>query len=51
MTSVRPEDFVVDDEQPFDHDLLDRKDRVEGLCSLVASLSTPAVLVVNGPFG
>ena len=51
MTSVRPEDFVVDDKQPFDHDLLDRKDRVEGLCSLVESLSTPAVLAVNGPFG
>lgn len=55
MTSVRPADFVVDDEQPFDHDLLDRKGRVEGLCNLIGSLSGSlsgtAVLAVNGPFG
>ncbi len=51
MTSVRPAEFVVDDSDPFERDLLDRKGRVEGLCSLIQDLSAPAVLAVNGSFG
>ena len=51
MTIVRPKEFVVDDGDPFERDLLDRKGRVEGLCGLIRDLSAAAVLAVNGPFG
>ena len=52
MTIVRPKEFVVvDDGDPFERDLLDRKGRVEVLCGLIQDLSAAAVLAVNGPFG
>ena len=51
MTSVRPAEFVVDADEPFKHDRLDRKGRVEALCRIVVELQSPAVLAVNGPFG
>ena len=51
MTSVRPAEFVVDADDPFKHDRLARRGRVEALCRLIVELQSPAVLAVNGPFG
>lgn len=51
MVSVRPVEFVVDTNAPFEHDRLARQARVEGFCRLIMELRSPAVLAVNGPFG
>lgn len=51
MTSIRPDEFVVKDDDPFGNDLLDRKNRVKSFCDLIRDLSAAAVLAVNGPFG
>lgn len=51
MTSVRPAEFEVDTDDPFKHDRLARRGRVEALCRLIVELQSPAVLAVNGPFG
>jgi len=51
VTSIRPAEFVVDDDDPFERDLLDRKGRVESLCGLIQDLGAAAVLAVAGSFG
>jgi len=51
MTSVRPKEFIVNDDEPFKHDRLARQNRVEALCRLIKELQEPAMLAVNGPFG
>ena len=51
MVRVRPEQFVVDEAQPFEGDRLDRRRRVEALCRLIARTESAAVVAVNGSFG
>lgn len=51
MVRVRPEQFVVDDDQPFEGDRLDRQRRVEALCRLITRTESAAVVAVNGSFG
>ena len=51
MVRVRPEQFVVDEAQPFEGDRLDRRRRVEALCRLITRTESAAVVAVNGSFG
>lgn len=49
--SFRPPDFIIDPEDPFKHDRLDRRARVESLCQRVLDDPGPLVVAVNGGFG
>ncbi|MCY3954209.1 MAG: P-loop NTPase fold protein [bacterium] len=51
MVRVRPDQFDVDPDEPFERDRLDRRGRVEALCGLIERIESPAVIAVDGPFG
>lgn len=51
MVRVRPDQFDVDPNEPFERDRLDRQGRVEALCGLIERIESSAVIAVNGPFG
>ena len=51
MTSVRPIEFIVDPDAPFENDMLDRQRGVEALCRLIVRIESAAVVAVNGRFG
>ena len=51
MVRVRSSDFVVEVSEPFEHDRLDRRRRVEALCRLIVRVDSAAVVAVNGQFG
>ena len=48
---IQPHDILVPEEDPFRHDLLDRKESVEVLTHLVRSLEGPCVLAVDAAWG
>lgn len=48
---IQPFDIVVPEEDPFRHDLLDRKESVEVLTHLVRSFEGPCVLAVDAAWG
>lgn len=48
---LRPPEFVVDPDEPFKHDLLSRRPRVETLTRVILGEEGPAVISVNGGFG
>ncbi len=48
---IQPHDIPVPEEDPFRHDLLDRKKSVEVLTHLVRSFEGPCVLVVDAAWG
>ena len=50
-TRIQPRDIEVLEDDPFKHDLLDRKESVEVLSHLVASFEGPCVLAVDAPWG
>ena len=43
--------FEIPCDDPFEHDLLDRKDQIGGLTRLVESVEGPCVLAVDGAWG
>lgn len=49
--SFRPPDFIIDPDDPFKHDRLNRRARVESLCLRVLDDPGPLVVAVNGEFG
>ncbi len=51
MTSVRPIEFIIDPDDPFEQDRLDRQRRVEALCQLILRIESAGVIAVNGRFG
>lgn len=48
---IQPFDIVVPEEDPFRHDLLDRKESVEVLTHLVRSFEGPCVLAIDAAWG
>ena len=51
MVQIRFDDFVVDENEPFERDSLDRQRGVETLCRLIVRVESAAVVAVNGRFG
>ena len=49
--SFRPPDFIIDPDDPFKHDRLNRRARVESLCQRIQDDPGPLVVAVNGGFG
>ena len=49
--SFRPPDFVIDPADPFKHDRLNRRARVESLCQRIQDDPGPLVVAVNGDYG
>lgn len=49
--SYRPPDFIIDPDDPFKHDRLNRGARVESLCQRILGDRGPLVVAVNGGFG
>ena len=49
--SFRPPDFIIDPDDPFKHDRLNRRARVESLCQRVLDDPGPLAVAVNGDFG
>ena len=48
---VRPQDIEVPEDDPFENDLLDRREPVEVLTRLVGAVQGPSVLAVDAPWG
>ena len=48
---IRPEDIEVPKKDPFENDLLNRKEPAEALTNLVDSIEGPCVLAVDAPWG
>ena len=49
--SFRPPDFIIDPDDPFKHDRLNRRARVASLCQRIQDDPGPLVVAVNGDFG
>ena len=49
--SFRPPDFIIDPDDPFGRDRLNRRARVESLCQRLLDDPGPLVVAVNGEFG
>lgn len=49
--SFRPPDFIIDPDNPFGSDRLNRRARVESLCQRLLDDPGPLVVAVNGEFG
>ena len=49
--SFRPPEFIIDAAEPFKHDRLNRRVRVETLCQRLRNAPGPLVVAVNGDFG
>jgi hypothetical protein len=49
--SLRPPEFEVSPDNPYERDTLGRRQRVEGLCDLIKQQETAAVVSVDGGFG
>lgn len=49
--TIRPPEFEVDPEDPFQNDTLARKRRVEALCRLIMDQQDAAVVSISGGFG
>lgn len=48
---VRPAELEIDPEDPFEGDVLERKDSILALTALLAGIDGPAVLAVDAPWG
>ena len=48
---IRPAEVVVPDDEPFQNDLLDRKESAELLTQLVDGIDGPCVLIIDAPWG
>lgn len=48
---VQPRELDISAEDPFENDLLDRKESVEILTSIIGSIDGPCVLAVDAPWG
>lgn len=48
---LRPPEFEIDPDNPFERDTLGRQRRVEALCNLIRDEETAAVVSVDGGFG
>ena len=51
MVSIRPSELIIEPDDPFEHDMLDRQRRVEALCRRIVQIESAAVVAVNGRFG
>ena len=49
--SFRPPEFIIDSAEPFKHDRLNRRARVDSLCQRIQDDPGPLVVAVNGGFG
>ena len=48
---IQPQDIEIPEQNPFEYDLLDRKEAVETLTRLVGAIEGPCVLAVDAPWG
>ena len=48
---IRPRDFIIQEKEAFDNDLLSRKKEIKILSNMFASLESPCVLAVDAPWG
>jgi hypothetical protein len=48
---IKTKDIPIDLENPFKHDLLDRKTEIENISSIVTSISAPLVMSIDSPWG
>ncbi|MCY4274155.1 MAG: P-loop NTPase fold protein [Gammaproteobacteria bacterium] len=49
--TYRIKELVINPDDPYAHDLLDRKPLVDFLSTLIGNLDSPFVLSLNSPFG
>ena len=48
---LRPPEFVIAEDDPFESDRLNRKESVESLCSVIETAEGPLVVSVEGAYG
>ena len=48
---IQPRDIVVPADNPFEHDLLGRKESIEALTNVISSLDGPCVMAVDAGWG
>ena len=48
---IRPEEVKITTDNPFQHDLLDRKEPAELLTQLVDGIDGPCVMAIDAPWG
>lgn len=49
--SIRPPEVEVDSDDPFKHDLLNRKSDAKALTSIIQNIGGPCVISINAPWG
>ncbi len=48
---IQPREVIIPDDDPFKHDLLDRKEKAEVLTSLVSNIDGPCTMAIDAAWG